>query len=546
MIEINVFIKNPEKITKMLGVDANKAVTQGMMFAMRRSVIRLADYIAEHKLSGQKLNARTGMLKKSIQRSGAKKVTVMGDNIVGTVGTNMEYACVYNGNTQIRMQKGYKSIASIQVGDKVLTQDGSFREVIKKHKFNTEEKPYLVEITVDWRAGIKKHKITVTEDHKILCCKDGVNKWIKAGELKEGDFLFSPKKIPHNKGKRSFTELICEYCGNEYYKTGNNYKLSRFCSNKCKFTYYKEIKHKHTGMKRSILAKENMSKAIQKRLREHPELHINRILAQKGYETSTEKQTRKWLEGLGVEFKKQFSIGKYFVDFYIPELKMIIEADGDYWHSNQSEDIKRDIEIKKKLPEDWIILHFHFGSEYIGKIESNPVERVHYMMCNNSINSYCSPNDFNAKKILKIKHWKYTRPKHSHSFLYDLTIEGMHSFIANGIVISNSIHETGGTIRPKHSKYLAIPLDAALTAKGVARGRPRDFKDTFFAVSKKGNLIMFGKSMGKVVPLFAMKKEVKIPKRPYMKPSLQEKAGDIIKFFSEDIQKYVEKIWRTA
>ena len=201
MIEINVFIKNPEKITKMLGVDANKAVTQGMMFAMRRSVIRLADYIAEHKLSGQKLNARTGMLKKSIQRSGAKKVTVMGDNIVGTVGTNMEYSV---------------------------------------------------------------------------------------------------------------------------------------------------------------------------------------------------------------------------------------------------------------------------------------------------------------------------------------------------------IHEYGGTIRPKHSKYLAIPLDAALTAKGVARGRPRDFKDTFFAVSKKGNLIMFGKSMGKVVPLFAMKKEVKIPKRPYMKPSLQEKAGDIIKFFSEDIQKHIEKIWRTA
>lgn len=109
-----------------------------------------------------------------------------------------------------------------------------------------------------------------------------------------------------------------------------------------------------------------------------------------------------------------------------------------------------------------------------------------------------------------------------------------------------AIHEYGGTIRPKRAKWLAIPLKGALTAKGVARGGPRDFKDTFFATSKKGNLILFGRSMGSIIPLFAMKKEVKIPKKPYMKPSLKEKSSDIIKFFSEDIQKYVEKVWRTA
>lgn len=111
-----------------------------------------------------------------------------------------------------------------------------------------------------------------------------------------------------------------------------------------------------------------------------------------------------------------------------------------------------------------------------------------------------------------------------------------------------AINEYGGTIRPKKSKWLTVPLKDALTAKGVARGKPRDFKDTFFAMSKNGNLIMFGKSMvgGSVVPLFALKKEVKISKKPFMKPGLEEKAGDIIKFFSEDIQKHVEKIWRTA
>ena len=119
-----------------------------------------------------------------------------------------------------------------------------------------------------------------------------------------------------------------------------------------------------------------------------------------------------------------------------------------------------------------------------------------------------------------------------------------------GIVGTNlkyaAIHEYGGTIRPKRAKWLAIPLKGALTARGVARGGPRDFKNTFFAMSKNGNLIMFSKSMGSIIPLFALKKEVKIPKVSYMKSGLKEKTNDIIKFFSEDIQKEVSRIWRTT
>ena len=119
-----------------------------------------------------------------------------------------------------------------------------------------------------------------------------------------------------------------------------------------------------------------------------------------------------------------------------------------------------------------------------------------------------------------------------------------------GIVGTNlkyaAIHEYGGTIRPKRAKWLAIPLKGALTARGVARGGPRDFKNTFFAMSKNGNLIMFSKSMGSIIPLFALKKEVKIPKTQYMKSGLKEKTNDIIKFFSEDIQKEVSRIWRTT
>src|SRR5919109_5216953 len=38
-----------------------------------------------------------------------------------------------------------------------------------------------------------------------------------------------------------------------------------------------------------------------------------------------------------------------------------------------------------------------------------------------------------------------------------------------------AIQEYGGTIRPTHAQHLAIPLDAARTAKGVARLSAREF-----------------------------------------------------------------------
>lgn len=95
------------------------------------------------------------------------------------------------------------------------------------------------------------------------------------------------------------------------------------------------------------------------------------------------------------------------------------------------------------------------------------------------------------------------------------------------------IHEYGGTIKPVNSQWLTIPLEAAKTRAGVARGGARDYKNTFFATSKAGNLILFqrlGKSAGgrqkrrtfvrngvreksDIEPLFLLVKEVTIPAR---------------------------------
>ena len=76
---------------------------------------------------------------------------------------------------------------------------------------------------------------------------------------------------------------------------------------------------------------------------------------------------------------------------------------------------------------------------------------------------------------------------------------------------------TSFVIRPKHRRFLAIPLAAAKTAAGVPRGRPLDgiWGPTFIA---KG--VIFGYSGGTKgtqsktpIPLFALKRSVVIPRR---------------------------------
>ncbi|MFZ5451616.1 MAG: hypothetical protein ACOZF2_07070 [Thermodesulfobacteriota bacterium] len=72
------------------------------------------------------------------------------------------------------------------------------------------------------------------------------------------------------------------------------------------------------------------------------------------------------------------------------------------------------------------------------------------------------------------------------------------------------------TIRPKNKKFLAIPLPAAKTAAGVARGGPLDgiWGPTFIA---KGVIFGFKKGTKKEyqspIPLFVLKRSVVVPRR---------------------------------
>jgi len=81
-----------------------------------------------------------------------------------------------------------------------------------------------------------------------------------------------------------------------------------------------------------------------------------------------------------------------------------------------------------------------------------------------------------------------------------------------------AIHEFGGTIRAKATKYLAIPV-------GNYTGSPRKYGDLRVRKTGAGNLVMVDAG-GKVQ--YVLKKSVVIPAHPYMRPAYDEHKQDAI------------------
>ena len=62
--------------------------------------------------------------------------------------------------------------------------------------------------------------------------------------------------------------------------------------------------------------------------------------------TAQENIIAECLSEFGLRYEQQYEFWPYTPDFYIPELKMIIEADGKYGHLRKR-DVKRDVELSR-------------------------------------------------------------------------------------------------------------------------------------------------------------------------------------------------------
>lgn len=79
----------------------------------------------------------------------------------------------------------------------------------------------------------------------------------------------------------------------------------------------------------------------------------------------------------GYEFEANKRIGRFTVDFFIPELKAILEIDGHEHTARTVYDSKRDIEIRQELPPDWEIIRIK--TEFVAVNPSKIPEAVEEM-----------------------------------------------------------------------------------------------------------------------------------------------------------------------
>ena len=67
--------------------------------------------------------------------------------------------------------------------------------------------------------------------------------------------------------------------------------------------------------------------------------------------TPQEKTFAKCIEQFGLRYETQYSFPPYSVDFYIPEVKLVIEADGMFGHLKKA-DAKRDANLLENYSND--------------------------------------------------------------------------------------------------------------------------------------------------------------------------------------------------
>jgi len=99
-------------------------------------------------------------------------------------------------------------------------------------------------------------------------------------------------------------------------------------------------------------------------------------------------------------------------------------------------------------------------------------------------------------------------------------VERGNKVIVGSNVVYASIHQFGGTIKPKKAKYLTVPLTKEARRHSQALGTRKYLErlksQGWNVLIPKGRKVILAKKEGKIKALFALKEEVKIPKRTYV------------------------------
>lgn len=169
-------------------------------------------------------------------------------------------------------------------------------------------------------ATRKKQKRTC-----IICSKKFK---IKRYLIKQGFGKFCSKKCQFTAYKRKRIEMVCNECGGKFSVPPSIGKKKKFCSKQCKDDYERDYVTKICQQCKNefLIPRWEVKKG--------KGTFCSRECFRKfNGETSIENLMRQALETAGISFKQEVKVGIYHLDFLLPSIKVVIECDGDYWHS---------------------------------------------------------------------------------------------------------------------------------------------------------------------------------------------------------------------
>lgn len=164
-------------------------------------------------------------------------------------------------------------------------------------------------------------------------------------------------KIFKRGGGEDMENHICLICGNKFKSGKTEVYLCEKCQGKIKLIKKVEMVdkakkelEKRKGKMKAYRPKLDMSKyanAVKERV-------INGV---DNFSSIPETVVAIQMERIGLKYQSQKNIAGKRVDFSIPEIKIILEIDGELYHEDENASFIRDRHIMAEVGEEWEIVH---------------------------------------------------------------------------------------------------------------------------------------------------------------------------------------------
>lgn len=222
------------------------------------------------------------------------------------------------------------------------------------------------------RARARRKRIT------FVCAE--CRKEIEIPQCREGMRFCSFECLQRWREREQHVSRVCVECGRSFEVVARRAEdgKGRFCSKACWKKHFTEKGpawwyEEHSDAKATMICARCGKEFL---AREGSQRRFCSLVCRWLYrgESSIEALIREELERRGVPFEPQAQIGRFCVDFVLPQSQSVIECDGDYWHSQPGAKTRDQLKDHYLAEKGYCV--FRFTEAEIRKSPADCVDRV--------------------------------------------------------------------------------------------------------------------------------------------------------------------------